>query len=296
MFSADTAHWIIVLWLAVLGGAIGSFLNVVIYRLPAGISLVHPPSHCPTCKHGIRWFDNVPVFGWIMLRGRCRDCGSPISIRYPAVEAFAAAMFGIVAAIELWQSAEPPADSPPLWAGYAYHLILLCTLLCAALIEADRNRPPWRLYFPAFVVGLGMPLFWSTLRPPATCWTVPTWASGAVDALAGLAAGAFLGIVGGTGHRACVVGVPSASPRTENSLPSNAPQSRGILFGLILVGVMLGWQSVTLLGVATIVVYVVLQLFGRVWHGLRVPPSVLLFIATFAGILMWAHLASLWQP
>ena len=77
--SPDAAHWLIVLWLCLVGGAVGSFLNVVVYRLPLGISLIRPPSHCPACKQPIRWFDNVPVFGWIMLRGRCRNCRSSIS-------------------------------------------------------------------------------------------------------------------------------------------------------------------------------------------------------------------------
>ena len=80
----DAAHWLIVLWLCLVGGTIGSFLNVVVYRLPLGISLIRPPSHCPPCKQPIRWFDNVPVFGWIMLRGRCRNCrcSIPFGIRW----------------------------------------------------------------------------------------------------------------------------------------------------------------------------------------------------------------------
>ena len=68
------------------GLAIGSFLNVVAYRLPRGESLAAPPSHCPNCDTPIRWHDNVPVLGWLLLRGRCRACGEPISWRYPAVE------------------------------------------------------------------------------------------------------------------------------------------------------------------------------------------------------------------
>ena len=82
------------LWLIVVGACVGSFLNVLVYRLPRKKSLVHPPSHCPACGCPIRWYDNVPVFGWINLRGKCRDCQSPISIRYPCVEGFCAVLFG----------------------------------------------------------------------------------------------------------------------------------------------------------------------------------------------------------
>src|SRR5574340_1482121 len=71
--SSDVLVWIVAVWLFALGGAIGSFLNVVVYRVPAGMSLVEPGSHCPHCKRPIRWFDNVPILAWILLWGRCRD-------------------------------------------------------------------------------------------------------------------------------------------------------------------------------------------------------------------------------
>lgn len=84
------------LWFIVFGACVGSFLNVLVYRLPRRKSLVYPPSHCPACGHLIRWYDNVPVVGWLKLRGKCRDCRSPISVRYPCVEGFCAALFGCV--------------------------------------------------------------------------------------------------------------------------------------------------------------------------------------------------------
>ena len=96
--SLDAAYYLIAAWLFVLGATIGSFLNVVVHRLPLGMSLIEPGSHCPACKHPIRWHDNVPILGWIMLGGRCRDCGSPIAIRYPLVEAITAAMFLVLGA------------------------------------------------------------------------------------------------------------------------------------------------------------------------------------------------------
>ena len=82
------------LWFIVAGTCIGSFLNLLVYRLPLQKSLVHPPSHCPRCGHPIRWYDNIPVLGWIKLRGKCRDCQLPISVRYPCVEGFCGLLFG----------------------------------------------------------------------------------------------------------------------------------------------------------------------------------------------------------
>ncbi len=88
---------ITLLWFTLLGACIGSFLNVVVYRLPRGESLIHPGSRCPACGHPIRWYHNIPVFGWLMLRGRCYDCGAKISARYPLVEAAVAALFALLA-------------------------------------------------------------------------------------------------------------------------------------------------------------------------------------------------------
>lgn len=73
--------------IALIGASIGSFLNVVIWRVPEGMSLTTPPSHCPKCGSPVRWFDNVPILSWFVLGGKCRDCKEPISKRYPLVEA-----------------------------------------------------------------------------------------------------------------------------------------------------------------------------------------------------------------
>ncbi len=76
-----------------LGAAVGSFLNVVIHRLPEGKSLLNPPSHCPICGKSIRWFDNIPIISYIILKGECRDCGTSIPIRYLIVESITAFVY-----------------------------------------------------------------------------------------------------------------------------------------------------------------------------------------------------------
>jgi leader peptidase (prepilin peptidase)/N-methyltransferase len=83
----------------VLGLALGSFLNVVIYRLPRHESLVRPGSHCPNCGHPVRFYDNIPILSWLLLRGRCRDCEAPISARYPLVEAIT----GVAFVLAMWR-------------------------------------------------------------------------------------------------------------------------------------------------------------------------------------------------
>ena len=96
---------ILVGWIAILGAAFGSFFNVVIWRVPEGMSLISPPSHCPKCGARVRPFDNVPILAWLWLRGRCRDCKAPISVRYPFVEFLCcavAALFGASILVGGW--------------------------------------------------------------------------------------------------------------------------------------------------------------------------------------------------
>src|SRR3954464_9600506 len=88
--------WFLLVVVAIFGLAIGSFLNVVIYRVPAGQSLISPGSHCPRCGAPVRNRHNVPVLGWLLLRGRCADCAAPISARYPFVELFTGVAFAAV--------------------------------------------------------------------------------------------------------------------------------------------------------------------------------------------------------
>src|SRR5262245_3332390 len=86
-------HVIIILFIFALGACVGSFLNVVVWRLPRDESLITPPSRCPQCGTRLAWYDNVPIFGWIFLQGECRYCHKPISARYPIVEFVTAALF-----------------------------------------------------------------------------------------------------------------------------------------------------------------------------------------------------------
>lgn len=84
--ALERSFWFVELCAFLLGLCVGSFLNVVIARLPEGLSVVRPASRCPKCGHQIAWYDNLPLVSWLALRGRCRGCGAPISIRYPVVE------------------------------------------------------------------------------------------------------------------------------------------------------------------------------------------------------------------
>ena len=121
------------------GACIGSFLNVVIYRLPAGESLLRPPSRCPQCQTGLAWFDNIPVLGWLLLRGRCRYCRASISLQYPLVESATALLFGATYASYYMFGLSPQftrVDPSQSWPVLAVHLILIAALLAATVIDA----------------------------------------------------------------------------------------------------------------------------------------------------------------
>jgi leader peptidase (prepilin peptidase)/N-methyltransferase len=128
--------------IGLLGLAVGSFLNVVIYRVPRDESLVRPGSHCPHCGSEVRNRHNVPVFGWLLLRGRCADCKAPISARYPLVEAGTAALFVAVGARFGWS-----------WELPAY-LYLAAVAVALAAIDLDIMRLPDKIVLPSYGVAL----------------------------------------------------------------------------------------------------------------------------------------------
>lgn len=134
---------------AVLGLAVGSFLNVVVHRLPRGESLNHPRSHCPACGHPVRPHDNVPVLSWLLLRGRCRDCGAPIAVRYPLLELGTAALWVAVVAVA-WDDA----------ARIALGLLLVTLMVAVVPIDLEHRLILNRLTYPAaglaLVLGLAL--------------------------------------------------------------------------------------------------------------------------------------------
>lgn len=124
-----------------LGLVVGSFLNVVIHRVPRGESLVRPGSHCPACQAPVRARHNVPILSWLLLRGRCADCAAPISIRYPLVEAGTAALFMAVTA---------HFGLVPALPAYLY---LAAIAVALSMIDIDVHRLPNAIVLPSYAVA-----------------------------------------------------------------------------------------------------------------------------------------------
>ncbi|OJV80458.1 MAG: prepilin peptidase [Cellulomonas sp. 73-92] len=144
MLLADGGRAFVVPAAALVGLLIGSFLNVVVWRVPRGESIVSPPSACPRCGHPIRAYDNVPVVSWLVLRGRCRDCGAPISRRYPLVEGATGVLFALAAA----------------WTGASWVLPALLYLvaigIALALVDLDVHRLPDAIVLPSYPVAAAL--------------------------------------------------------------------------------------------------------------------------------------------
>jgi leader peptidase (prepilin peptidase)/N-methyltransferase len=143
------------------GAFIGSFLNVVVYRVPLGRSVVSPGSACGACSHAIRWYDNIPLISWLLLRGRCRDCGSGISARYPLVELGTAAFLALAAwrfVPEIVTGLEVGSATAAIAAGLqtVAFLYLAAISLALAIIDVETHRLPNALVLPAFPVGLAL--------------------------------------------------------------------------------------------------------------------------------------------
>jgi leader peptidase (prepilin peptidase)/N-methyltransferase len=139
----------------IFGLLIGSFLNVCIVRLPRGRSIVTPPSHCPRCRESIRFYDNIPVISFLILRARCRKCGEPISWRYPVVELMNALFY-------LWIAVEFGLG------GEAFLLMLFCSaLIVITFIDFDHQIIPDSISLPGILIGVSVaPFYMSSLAEP----------------------------------------------------------------------------------------------------------------------------------
>lgn len=264
--------------ICLLAANVGSFLNVVAHRVPRGMSVAQGGSRCPACGNAIRWRDNVPVIGWLVLGGRCRDCGAAIAPRYPLVEAAAGGIGGI-AAVELLSGGRSwPAGrfgtgrsgidvllmdgDWQLALVCAAHAAVLLVLLAWRLFEADRTCVTSR-GFLAVAAGLAV---------VAVAAGGPTVAAGwpaAVEAAVGAGAGAVLGLT-------------AASPWLRQAL--------------VLAGTVLGWRAV--IGAGAIMAAVAV---GRVavgwWRGRRLPLEPTcgdLLVAVAVQVLAWRWIAAAW--
>ncbi|MCB9366875.1 MAG: prepilin peptidase [Calditrichaeota bacterium] len=184
---------------AFLGACFGSFANVLIYRLPAEVSLIKPPSRCPHCEKDIAWYDNIPVVSWLMLRAKCRHCKAPISIQYPLIEAVSAGL----AVLAVWKFGLS-------YSGMA-HGLLFIGLLSLIIIDLRHWLLPFAITIPLTVIALIGSAFFDMLPLKVSLigagvgfgvflllmlggqWILKKEAMGGGDVVFGAMAGSFVG-------------------------------------------------------------------------------------------------------
>jgi len=316
------------LWVFVLAATIGSFLNVVVHRLPAGRSVVFGRSACPACGGMVQARDNIPILGWLLLGGHCRRCGTEIAARYPIVEAVCAGALltlwfaellsgGVTLPVRppnrdvglVWIVLEPQWDLIGL---FLYHAALLCMLLVWTLIAVDRRPLPVRHAVTALCLTTAAAMLVPGLHPvpvrlpagAAPTWPPPgeVWLSrGLVVSLAGIAAGCVVaavvaGIDGLSRRRWNANTTPAASNGVTAAVTRHPQPSDGLIWGLLLVGVALGWQAVVAVTVIAALLFVAAWMLTWAW-GVRIPPpEFCLLAATFLHLLAWRWIVAAWWP
>lgn len=298
------ATWIFIFW-----SLIGSFLNVVVHRLPLGQSVVHGGSRCPRCLGAIKWHDNLPVIGWLNLDGHCRSCDLPIASRYPIVESICAGLGTAVYFRELLSGgANLPSRAPDLLHGGVlalfpnlspdliglslYHCSTLCVLLVWGLIAWDRRPLPGRHTVAVLLVATLLPSLFPSLHPvplgfdsagsrAADAWLGRGLAVSVAGGLAGFCCGQFLHLL--------LDRLLHGDAAGRSGVPLRPTCSMGV--GLALVGIVFGWQG--MLGTVNLLLAAcLLQLL--VWPAVMAWPSMplelLLVPATFLHLCGWRQL------
>jgi leader peptidase (prepilin peptidase)/N-methyltransferase len=268
------------------GATLGSFLNVVAYRLPRQQTLLGSSS-CPGCDTRIKMYHNQPIFGWIWLGGRCHTCKMKISIRYLVIESFAAATIGAIAFVEIFCDGINLIEKPrlnlfvfegmminPPWVLLSYFLVhtcLLTILMTAALIRFQKDTVPRRLYLFGIVAATVLTILW----PSSIAFDIHGHAISLnptiIHNLSSAIVGALVGLVAG-----CVY-VP-----TMIKQKSTAPWSH--IYAFILIGLVLGWQSILLVTLLCSLFHLNIRLLKQ-----RLTPEHCLWLATTVAIIAMRH-------
>jgi prepilin signal peptidase PulO-like enzyme (type II secretory pathway) len=282
-------------WVFLFGACIGSFLNVVIYRMPVGITIVSKPSYCPRCQAKISVRDNIPIWGWLALRGRCRGCQKPISARYPAVELIVALLFQWlyvweVIAVGLRENAEQAnsgdvgvmglfaaGDWTPL-ARFAFHAFVLAVLIVYTMIAWDDHRPPRSLVLFTTIVACAIGCFW-----PAVYLLAPWWLGGEtpVENAPSIRLQPLLGAVAAMFAGTLVRRWYLRHGRHE------LPYADAAFWATILVGIAFGWQIVLLSVLVSVIASCVLSYVICRWIGGRAVPYPASLLLALAAVLVW---------
>lgn len=268
---ASCIETVFLAWFLATGAAIGSFVNVVAYRWPNGFSILGS-SHCPYCTHDLSARENIPIFGWLRLRGRCKVCRLPISPRYLLVEIWMLAVFGWIFFSEFLTNISPiiaPRNTASISLerklfenGLASLVLLnfwmLAGLVTVALVSIQRSLVPLKLWFwivlPSFLIPVVQPIAiqkaWSTWLPESMISSLsPRW-DALITVVLGIIVGALLGMAVDrlTRWLRSLLGLLplqlSYGPQIDSDQSDNAPRFNHLLIGVFCIaGAYVGWQA-----------------------------------------------------
>ncbi|MCP4169287.1 MAG: prepilin peptidase [Fuerstiella sp.] len=314
---------LIAAWVFVLGSCFGSFLNVVIYRLPAGMSLGKPKSRCPQCETPLAAKDNIPVFGWLLLRGKCRYCGLPIPARYPLIETTCGLIFLVLLFCELLTGAENlPLRHPDhfhvhpgfwlVWFAkwdlsglYLYHCSLLIMVLATCMIGYDQHRPQRKLGWFGIGAALAFGMVWSELRPvpaypyPERISQIATgfhWTDSLINPGAeywtAIRLVGFIDGVAGVVAGAFIGRLLTWQSRALQPIAGLHTQLSAVRAGFLLVGAFLGWQACGMIGLLVLLTIGIFTMMSRPGTGRAggTPVAPMFFVALAAFLLFWQEL------
>lgn len=270
MFDPQTVISAILLttWVVALGASFGSFLNVVVWRMPRGVSVSDSRSHCPKCEASILARDNIPVIGWLRLRGKCRNCQLPISTRYPLVEGAVGLVWGLLLLLEVvghgmnlpveWSARHLyiwMIEFPNCVLLYVFfnHIVLIYFVFGITLIDLDKFRTPLKLSLFALATGCGIILLWPFSIPLSPvdvnqlseAYSDSRLMQSLLKIATGLGAGMLVGLL--------------LSPFDDRTSLTKLSRSATLVIG-ILIGVYLGWQAVCSVGLLAGVIWCLLKL------------------------------------
>lgn len=292
---------LIACWIFILGTCFGSFLNVVIYRLPAGMSLGRPKSRCPRCETPLAARDNIPILGWLLLRGRCRYCRLPIAARYPVIEFVCGSVFLLLLFGELLTgAANLPVRVPDhfhvrsgfwlVWftkwdlSGlYLFHCCMLIIVLAISMIGYDGHPPVRKLTWFGILTAVLLGTMWPELRAAAAFdypttirnlswgfhWTDHVITPGARYWTGMTVAGLCDGIAGVAGG-ALVAGLIGLQMSSGGPADRHSTAAEAISHSFLIVGAFLGWQAAGMLAVIVLPALAVARLAAGIGGGRQV--------------------------
>lgn len=333
MIEVHSMKAIAVLWIISLGATVGSFLNVVAYRMPRKKSVVFSASRCPKCNSSIRPTDNVPIFGWLRLEGRCRTCQNPISSQYPIVEALTAAIFLLLFSVELVSGgANLPLRTPNLYAGivwvlfelrwdlilyFLYHSLLFCLVLSWMLIDFDRQKVTGLAILVCSLLVVAPMFAQPSLQPVPAIVSADSYPPALTQALLSSLIGGLFGLAIGAMFAWIYFCKALSSPRQEEtsteSEPLEAksevkpeadavsedhysvPSATNIVSLMLLIGLSLGWQAVWTVALVALCLRLICYYAMQVAN-YRLPLSVFVLVALAIHHVAWRWIFKLFEP